>query len=818
MKIRCATIALILVAFMACSLVGCGHVEEKTPDVISVMDGASQTAQAGECCEDELHIMVRGAKRRGKFGGKISRHPAVGVKVRVVSSTEGAFAEPATGETDRGGNFRCKLHLARKFGDQYFVIDCPDYPDVKPIYVHTVAGVTIKGNLQETIAGDDLPEPIQILITDADGKPIADMPVNFRISSGSRAARLSSARVISDQTGHASVSLHTDADYTGAYEVIAEVGEDNERTRGVTIKILAINRLNVLIGILGGLGIFIFGMSLMSEGLQQLAGDKLKGLLQMFTSNHFKAMMAGLVVTSLIQSSGACTVMVVGFVNAALLNLEQAIGIIFGASIGTTITAQMVSFKLDSLALPAIALGVVFMLLAKKSRSKGIASTILGFGLLFYGMMMMSSDLKTISEFPTFMSFFQKFDCTPKAEASLMPFGNVLCTIVIGAIMTILVQSSSATVGLSIAMAESGLLNFYTSIPFIFGCNIGSTVTGLFAALNTNRASKQAAVAATLHKVLGVLIMMPLLYINLNGHPVFLQMTDYLTPGDVFAFIPENIGRHLANGHTLFNIFNVVLFLPFINLIAWLSRLCVPVRAVPEKEEDNICYLEQRLLNTPSAALAQVFNALLAMTEVAMELTSKSIHSLTNVQESSNADEINHIEDRIDHAQHAIIDYLVLLTRRNLNITQSSSIPIFMHCVNDIERIGDRAVNIYQLLPPMKAKNLSFSPQAIAEIGEIDAYLKRMKGMLVEGLRSKNLDLIQKVIAMDTEIKHLTARFERSHEARMKALDCTVERGVVFVEFLSNLERISAHLGNVAERAHGILPHGVSFNTAQTKK
>ena len=200
------------------------------------------------------------------------------------------------------------------------------------------------------------------------------------------------------------------------------------------------------------------------------------------------------------------------------------------------------------------------------------------------------------------------------------------------------------------------------------------------------------------------------------------------------------------------------------------------------------------------------------MTDVAMELTNKSIHSITNIEEASEEEEIEHIEDRIDNAQHAIIDYLVLLTRRNLNISQSSSIPIFMHCVNDIERIGDRAVNIYQLLPPMKSKELAFSAQAVAEIREINDHLNKMRSLLADGLRTKNQEAIQKVLAMNAEVKFMTARFERSHEARLKALDCTVEKGVVFVELLSNLERISAHLGNIAERANDILPHSVSFN------
>ena len=283
----------------------------------------------------------------------------------------------------------------------------------------------------------------------------------------------------------------------------------------------------------------------------------------------------------------------------------------------------------------------------------------------------------------------------------------------------------------------------------------------------------------------------------------------------MFAPVPENIGRHLASAHTLFNIFNVVIFLPFTNVVAMLAKFIVPAKAKDDEKRDNICHLEQRLLNTPSAALSQVFYALIAMMDVAIDLTRKSVHSVTSIEDACTEEEINHIENRIDIAQHSIIDYLVMLTRRNLNISQSSSIPIFMHCVNDIERIGDRAVNIYDLLPPLKLKGMSFSGEAVSELDEICTTLTEMERRLVVGLREKNINEIEKVVAMNTEVKHMTARFERSHEARLKALDCTVEKGLVFVELLSNLERISAHLTNVAERANDILPHSVSFLSAR---
>lgn len=795
---------------MVTMLCGCSFSEEHIAEVIEINQGNSQTAHPGQICEKELVVQLQGPERRGLFGGAGKRYPAVGIKVQVTPVTENAEVVNGEGVTDAGGNFRCELKLAKTFGDQYFRVDCIDFPDVKPVYVHAISGITITGDSQEVIAGDETSKPIQINVTDDDGVPAADVPVFFTLKSGDSKAKISAYRVLTDRNGNASIGFRTADGYTGRYEILAEVGEKGHQTRGIVINVLAMSRLSLVIAILGGLGIFIFGMTMMSDGLQQLAGDRLKGLLQMFTSNRINAMLAGLVVTSIIQSSGACTVMVVGFVNAALLNINQAIGIILGSAIGTTVTAQMVSFKLDALALPAVAVGVLCMLMAKKSRSKGIAVTILGFGLLFYGMMLMSSELKALADFPSFVRFFKTFDCTPEIGSTAMPFTNTIIMICIGIVVTVLVQSSSATVGVAIALADSGLLDFYTAVPFVLGCNIGSNATGLIASIGTNRASQQTAVAATLFKILAVLIMLPLFYVPINGVPCFLALTDVITSGDVFASIPENIGRHVASMHTLFNICSVVVFLPFINMLAVMSRYIVPSRK-EELVKKSIVHLEPHLLNTPSAALSQVFSALMTMTRVAMEQTRKSVVSVTDSEHETPNDEFNAVEDQIDDAQKAAMDYLVLLTRHHLNLTQSASIPIFMHCVNDIERIGDRALNIYDLLPILKHKDMSFSPQAIGEIKEISDLLNQMERMLMDGMSRNDMDTIQKIIEMNNEVKHMTARFERSHEARLQALDCTVEKGVVFVELLSNLERISAHLTNIAERAKDILPHSVSF-------
>lgn len=811
---RAAAAIMLSLAFL---LSGCGNNEDHSPDLIQIRGGASQTCQPGKQCPEPLIVEVLGSVRKGFLGGKGKRQPAVGVKVKVTPMTEGAIAEPVSGTSDKGGNFRCNLTLAPKFGDQYFKVECPDFDAVKPVFVHAIAGVSISGASQQTIAGDELLNPIQVKVTDDKGSPAPNIPVFFSMKSGASGAKLSNHRVVTDNNGQAAVMLRTADGYTGKYEIMAEIGDGAQRTRGIIIKELAISRLDLLIGVLAGLGLFIFGMTMMSDGLQQIAGDKLKSLMQLFASNRCMAMLAGLVVTALIQSSSACTVMVVGFVNAALINLTQAIGIILGSAIGTTVTAQMVSFKLDFLAMPAIIVGVLWVLMAKKTQSKGIASTILGFGLLFYGMNIMSSQLKSIAEFPTFMAFFQRFDCHPASGSVAPPIMSVLGAIAVGTVLTMIVQSSSATVGLTIALADSGLLNFYTAVPLILGDNIGTTITGLLAALNTNRTSKQAAVAATVFKVLGVLIMLPLFYVPWGGYPCFLYLVDLITRGDVFAPVPENIGRHLASAHTLFNICNVIIFLPLTNVVAIISKLIFPDNGSKGGEKTVIYHLEQRLLNTPSAALSQVLTALTAMTDSAMKLTQMCVSSVINVDNANPEEEVRKLEDRIDSTQHAIIDYLVMLTRRHLNISQSNAIPVFMHCVNDVERIGDRAINIYELVPSLKIKDMTFSDLAVNDIKEINTQLNKMVETLLNGLRTNDLDSIQKVVLADAEIKRMTARFERSHEARLRAQDCTVEKGVVFVELLANLERISAHLTNVAERAKEMLPHSVSFQKAAQK-
>ncbi|MBQ6474367.1 MAG: Na/Pi symporter [Victivallales bacterium] len=788
---------------------GCSQPEDHIAAQLRIRSGDCQMAAPGTECPAPLVVEVLGPVRRS-WAGAGHRRPAVGVTVRIEPLTADAQAIPQEAKTDIDGRVRLKLNLAPRFGDQYFQVSCPDVPTVQPVCVHAVAGVSIEGALQETVAGDHLLSPILVHLKNVDGSPLADQPVFFALKSGPSDAKLTAERVLTDKNGIASVNLQTVPGYTGKYEISADVGDGELRARGLIIPVLAMSRPALLMGVLGGLGIFIFGMTMMSDGLQQMAGNRLKNLLQLFTGNRFKAMLAGIVVTTLIQSSGACTVMVVGFVNAALLTLNQGLGIILGSAIGTTVTAQMVSFKLDFLALPAIALGVVWLLMARKSQSKGVANAILGFGLLFYGMTLMSSQLRGIAEFPAFIAFFRKFDCTPGADGSI-PIGGILGAIVVGTVMTVVVQSSSATVGVAIAMAESGLLNFYTAVPLILGDNIGSTITGVLGSLNSSRPAQRTAFANTVFKLLSVFIMIPLFYVSWRGRPCFLTLVDIVTSGEVFAEIPENLGRHLASAHTLFNIFSVMLFLPLVNMLGFLASLALPERQDASQKNGEIYPLEQRLLNTPSAALSQVLYALLAMTECAMDLTRKAIASVAVPESATPREEVDKQEERIDHAQHSIINYLVQLTRRNLDNSQSTAIPVFMHCVNDVERIGDRAVNIFNLLPQAAESEGRFSVEGLRDLHEIGDSLDKMEATLNDILRHNNVDGVQDMVLMEAEVKKMAVKFEQAHEARLRNQTCSVEKGVVYVDLLSNLERIAAHLANVGERAPQLLPHSVSF-------
>ncbi|NQT18633.1 MAG: Na/Pi symporter, partial [Planctomycetes bacterium] len=535
-------------------------------DKIVLREGNNDVGASGD--EIALVVEVLGPSRPGMFGGKGRRLPVEGQEV-VFSfrgePTGAEFVGPSVTATDHGGKASCIVRLGPKFGDCYvraLAIGSDGKP--KKAEFRVTSGIRIFGDKQEGPSGSELADPLQVQVLDSNGKAVSGIPVYFTIIEGSpNGASLRLADTVSDDEGLASTILRLPKlkapTSTSRVYVTAEVADPNGKyvARAIHFEASALNRTVMLTTLLGALAVFIFGMKQMCDGLQRVAGEKLKWILRMFTRNRFIAITVGAVVTALIQSSSACTVMTVGFVNAGLITLTQAIGVIFGANIGTTVTGQIIAFKLTDLAYPAIAVGLIIIMVVRNRTYKFWGQAIMGFGLLFLGMTVMSGTLKPLRHFPSFAAFFQGFDCSP-ASGGVMPIKAVLYSICIGTAMTVIVQSSSATIGLTIALAGSGLINFYTAVPIVLGDNIGTTITAILASIGANRAARRTALAHSLFNVFGAAYMIALFYVPAfwgKGRPIFLEFVQDVTNGDVFAVSPENNERHVAMAHSIFNIF-----------------------------------------------------------------------------------------------------------------------------------------------------------------------------------------------------------------------------------------------------------------------
>lgn len=554
------------------------------------------------------------------------------------------------------------------------------------------------------------------------------------------------------------------------------------------------NVWQLIVTVFGGLSIFIYGMGLMSEGLTLIAGQRLKAALGLMTKNRVAAIAAGAGITALIQSSSATSVMTVGFVNAGLLSLEQAIGVIFGANVGTTITGQLVSFKLTDLALPAVTLGVIGLMIAKRQATRGVWRTILGFGLLFFGMTMMSHELKAVAQLPEFVRFFSLFDCTPTASGFL-PVGSVLGAIAVGTLCTMVVQSSSATIGITIALAEAGLINLWTAIPIVLGDNIGTTVTAALASIGTNVNAKRTALAHALFNLIGTTLLVStfvLVFGNSAGvkAPAFFHLVNACTEGNGFGGV--NPGRHVAMAHTLFNVTNVVVLAFFIPLLA---RLCRTI--IRTNDEDRVKILETHLLATPSLALQAVRTALSDLTRRAWTVASVALQNCLG-KADVNSESIENAEREIDDLRGQIRNYLIELSQRKLSAKEAEMIPELLHCANDAERISDLALKVYRKTERVKGGLTA---------GESAARVTRVASR-VRALAHATIDVVKReqrvpvdVKSVEHEVQELT-RVERAAvwtDARLRGEHA--KEALAILSIFNCLKDITRHLGNIAVRA-----------------
>ncbi|PBH81763.1 Na/Pi cotransporter family protein [Clostridioides difficile] len=537
--------------------------------------------------------------------------------------------------------------------------------------------------------------------------------------------------------------------------------------------------MNIVISLIGGLGLFLYGMSLMGEGLQKSAGDKLKKIIELLTSNVVMGVLVGTVVTGIIQSSSATTVMVVGFVNAGIMNLSQAIGVIMGANIGTTVTAQLVSFNLEGIAPIALGIGILFYLFTSNQKTKHLSEILIGFGILFTGMEFMKDAVAPLAEYKAF------------TDALLYFSKNPVLGILAGFAITGIVQSSSASMGMLIALASQGILPLSSALPILYGDNIGTCVTSLLSSVGASRNARRAAVMHLSFNVIGTIIFMLVL-----NKPISAIVTH---------FDPTDTARQIANAHTLFNLTNVIILLPFSKYIVKLANRLIPIKETESEIVNNTKYLDERMFSTPSIALGNTVQEVVRMGHKA---TNSLEHSIAGFLNKSNEDINKAFESEkvVNKLQKDILNYLLKLSKEPLRDDEHFRTDLLFNTVNDIERVSDHAENIAELAMSVKEMNISFSDSAIREIYEIyNKTITNFKDALIV-LDVKDFELANKVLEVENEVNYLEKTFRNSHMIRLNNGSCTIDAGVLYLDLLTNLERISDHSTNIVKQVLKLKP------------
>ena len=801
-------------------LFGCGDPGTSTAgssvSKLKVVSGTNQFTLPGEAFSKELVITAEGNIKTGLFGRKSTR-PAVNADL-AVKIPEGSplKVSPMQIKTDLGGAARFRITAGKKVGDHYFEVYSLKNPDIS-VPVHYTIGAQILGGDQEVGVNATAPQPLAVKLVKHDGSPASGVQVYFKVNgspvSGTAGAAVSPETAVTDASGEAKTIIKS-GKVSGEYILGVEIADpaENYFMRQMQVRLLALDIWKVVINVLGALALFVFGMKLMSDGLMKIAGDRMKKILQFFSRNGIVAVCAGAAVTAVVQSSSATTVMVIGFINAGLLNLTQAIGIIFGANIGTTITAQIISFNLGILAMPAIAAGMIG-LFASKRMIRGWGESAVGFGLIFYGIGLMSSELKVLSVLPSFQNFFRLFDCAPTLSGGFMPLLPMLGALLVSTVFTMMIQSSAAALGIVLALSGGGLINFYTAIPLLLGTNIGTTITAFLAALAANRHAKQAALAHFLFNTIGAVLLIASFYITTsNSHiPVYLALINAITPGDVFAEVPQNIERHIAMAHTIFNVLNTILLLPFIKPFAMLCEKLIPIKA---EKGDRTQLLEPHLLATPTAALEQVVLAIRNMVNDSWRMIDQAVnkHFLQQDIDQDKFDELAEAEEKIDQMQEDVTGYLVkIMRRRNLTDHQSELIPLLMHCTNDAERIADHTANIIVLAERLSKTDKKLSHASIKAIEKVWNILNHEASSVMVALGSTDVDEVRSALKSERKINKLTREFEQENIDRLRQGSCTLANSVIYIELLGELEKLGDHLSNIAERTPEIQKHYINL-------
>ena len=524
----------------------------------------------------------------------------------------------------------------------------------------------------------------------------------------------------------------------------------------------------------GGLGLFLFGMELMSDSIEKVAGARLRRILEIFTTNRFMGMIVGIIFTGIIQSSSACTVMVVSFVNSGLMNLYQAAGVILGANIGTTITSQLVSFNLSKIAPLILLVGVVVMMFTKKEKVRKVAEVVVGFGILFVGLSTMSQAMANMKNEPQVVNL-------------LMSLKNPFLATLMGFALTAIIQSSSVTVSIVLLLANQDLLPLPITLYIILGCNIGACATAMLASMTGKKDAKRAALIHLLFNIIGTVIIYIALFVA--GDQIV----------ELIKSISADNGRFVANAHTLIKIAQVIMLFPFTGWLVKMTYLIVPGedQKVGYRESYQLKYIGDKVVFNPATAVVEVVKELERMASLAEENLNRAMNALITLDEED-IEEAYEEEKNINFLNHAIPDYLVKITQTTLPIEDLNSLGALFHVVNDIERIGDHAENVADAARQRKEEGVSISKEAQKELGDMLEMVNKIIRYAVEMFAKSDETHMQEIITLEDQVDEKERELQKKHVERLTKGECSPEAGMIFSDIVSGLERVADHATNIA--------------------
>jgi phosphate:Na+ symporter len=533
----------------------------------------------------------------------------------------------------------------------------------------------------------------------------------------------------------------------------------------------------LIFGLIGGTALLMYGVDKMGEGLEKASGPMMKKMLSFFTGRVWSAFLVGIVLTVLVQSSTAITVLTVGFVNAGLMKLPNAVGIIYGANIGTTITAQLMAFsfkfKLTEIALPILGVGFSIAYFAKNKTAKNIGDALMGFGMMFLGLKILNSGIPFMKESETLRFFFENYAAIP------------LIGILLGAVATALVHSSAATVGLVMVLGQAGLISLDTAILIMLGDNIGTCITAQLASLTGNIHARRTAWAHTLYNIFGVL-MVAIIFTPF----VWLIETATSYMAVTFGF-GSGIEAQIANSHTLFNIVSAIIFLPITKYyVAFLEKF---IKSKGHDDDYRIQYLNKLLLDNPSSAFRASMSEIIRSAEIAKKMVIHTMEGLYG-HEPKKLELVHKDELILNSLQRDITAYIVEISKRSLSDDESVMVPSMVNVINYIERIGDRSEDLVDLITVAQDRNIKFSHNALTGLKELEDMVMNMYNDAIQAMADGDIERAKETCKIEIEVDELSKKLADAHLVRLEQNKCSVEAGVIYLDIVTNFERIGDHI------------------------